>query len=116
MPSLKSARPPANDLESPPAPTHATAGAPVESAKPDVNIAGRLRFESFLLELSAFFAKASTDCIERGVDQWLEKLALFIGVDRISLWECDIAGGQLHLRHAYSVPEFPKVSTTVATA
>src|ERR1700722_471316 len=90
MPSLKRARPPANNLESPPAPTYATAGAPTEWAKADVNIAGRLRFESFLLELSAFFAKASTDRIERAVDLWLEKLARFTGIDRIALWECDM--------------------------
>ena len=85
-------------------------------ARPNANIAGRLRFESFLLELSAFFAKAPTDCIERGVDLWLEKLARFIGVDRISLWECDIDGRQMHLRHVYCVPDFPKASTTIATA
>src|SRR5277367_3072510 len=116
MPSLKSARPPTNNLESPPAPTHATAGAPTGWAQPDTNIAGRLRFESFLLELSAFFAKAPTDRVEQGVDLWLEKLARFNGVDRISLWEFDINGSQMHLRHVYCVPDFPKASTTIATA
>jgi PAS domain S-box-containing protein len=85
-------------------------------AQPDANIAGRLRFESFLLELSAFFAKAPTDSVERGVDLWLEKLARFIGVDRISLWECDTNAGQMHLRHAYCVPDFPKASSSIATA
>jgi PAS domain S-box-containing protein len=85
-------------------------------AQPDTNIAGRLRFESFLLELSAFFAKAPPDCVERGLELWLEKLCRFIGVDRISLWECDINGSQLNLRHAYCIPEFPTVSTTIATA
>jgi PAS domain S-box-containing protein len=114
---LKSARPSGAGPEHTPGNGKAAkARSAAGGVQPDANIAGRLRFESFLLELSAFFAKAPTDCVERGVDQWLEKLALFIGVDRISLWECDIAGGQLHLRHAYSVPEFPKVSTTVATA
>jgi PAS domain S-box-containing protein len=85
-------------------------------AQPDANIAGRLRFESFLLELSAFFAKAPTDCVERGVDLWLERLAQFIGVDRISLWECDTSAGQMHLRHVFCVPDFPKASTSIATA
>ena len=94
----------------------ATAGAPTESAKPDVNIAGRLRFESFLLELSAFFAKASTDCIEQAVDLWLEKLARFTGIDRIAFWECDTAGGQMHLRHIYSAPDFPQLPTRVFIA
>jgi PAS domain S-box-containing protein len=85
-------------------------------AKPEADIGGRPRFESFLLELSAFFAKAPTDCVERGLDLWLEKLARFTGVDRISLWECDIEGSQMHLRHVYCVPDFPKAATTVATA
>jgi PAS domain S-box-containing protein len=94
----------------------AIAGTAAGRAQPDANIAGRLRFESFLLELSAFFAKAPTDCVERGLDLWLEKLARFVGVDRISLWECDIDGSQMYLRHSYCVPDFPKASTTLATA
>jgi PAS domain S-box-containing protein len=116
MPALKSARPPANDLESPSARTQITAGASSEWAKPDANIAGRLRFESFLLELSAFFAKAATDCIERAVDLWLEKLARFIDVDRVALWECDTDGSQMHVRHIYFAPDFPPLPTKVFTA
>jgi PAS domain S-box-containing protein len=114
---LKSARPSAIGHKRPPANGKA---ANVRSssggAQPDANIAGRLRFESFLLELSAFFAKAPTDYLERGVDLWLEKLARFIGIDRISLWECDIDGSRMHLRHVYCVPDFPEASTTIATA
>jgi PAS domain S-box-containing protein len=113
---LKSTRPPANSLESPPPHTHAPAGAPTGWAKPDANIAGRLRFESFLLELSAFFAKASTDCIERAVDLWLEKLARFTGIDRIALWECVADGNQMHLRHVYSAPDFPQLPTRILSA
>jgi len=108
MPTSKSARPPANNV--------AAAGVPTEWAKPDANIAGRLRFESFLLELSAFFAKASTDGIERAVDLWLEKLARFTGIDRVALWECDTAVDQMHLRHLYSAPDFPVLPTRVSTA
>jgi hypothetical protein len=93
----------------------AIAASAAAGARPDANIAGRLRFESFLLELSAFFAKASTDCIELGLDLWLKKLAQFIGVDRISLWECDIDFGQMHLRHIYCAPGFANPSTTFAS-
>jgi PAS domain S-box-containing protein len=114
---LKSARPPAIGHKQAAANGKAaSARSAAGGVQPDANIAGRLRFESFLLELSAFFAKAPTDCVERGVDLWLEKLARFIGVDRISLWECDINGSQMHLRHVYCVPDFPKASTTIATA
>ena len=84
--------------------------------RPDANIAGRLRFESFLLELSSFFAKAPTNCVERGIDLWLEKLGQFIGVDRTVLWECASDFGRMHLRHIYRAPDFPEASTTVASA
>jgi PAS domain S-box-containing protein len=113
---LKSGRASGIGHKQPPANGKAAARSAAERAEPDANIAGRLRFESFLLELSAFFAKASTDCVERGVDSWLEKLARFIGVDRIGLWEYDIKGSQMHLRHVYSVPDFPEASSTIATA
>jgi PAS domain S-box-containing protein len=114
---LKSPRPSAVGHKKAPANGKVTiASSASESARPDANIAGRLAFESFFLELSAFFAKAPTDCVERGVDLWLEKLARFIGVDRISLWECDIDGSRMHLRHIYCAPDFPKASITIATA
>jgi PAS domain S-box-containing protein len=114
---LKSARPSAISRKQAPAGGKAgSAGSAAGGAQPDANIAGRLRFESFLLELSAFFAKAPTDSVEQGVDLWLEKLGRFIGVDRISLWECDIDGSQMHLRHVYCVPDFPRALTTIATA
>lgn len=113
---MKSGRASGIGHKQPPANGKAAARSAAERAEPDANIAGRLRFESFLLELSAFFAKASTDCVERGVDSWLEKLARFIGVDRIGLWEYDINGSQMHLRHVYSVPDFPEASSTIATA
>lgn len=73
-------------------------------AKPDANIAGRLRFESFLLELSAHFATARPDSADQSVDEWIEKLARFIGIDRISLWECDRDGVHMRRQHMYSYP------------
>jgi PAS domain S-box-containing protein len=113
---LKSARSSAIGRKQAPANGNAASARPAAGgAQSDANIAGRLRFESFLLELSAFFAKAPTDRVEQGVDLWLEKLARFNGVDRISLWEFDINGSQMHLRHIYCVPEFPRASTTFAT-
>jgi len=115
--TLKSARPSGVGREHAPANGKAAkAPSATGGARPDANIAGRLRFESFLLELSAFFAKAPTDCVERGVDRWLEKLARFIGVDRISLWECDVNCSQMHLRHVYCVSGFPKASTKIDPA
>jgi PAS domain S-box-containing protein len=84
-------------------------------AKPGANVIGRLRFESFLLELSAYFAKAPADFVDRGIDAWLEKLAGFIGVDRVSLWECDPDGVQMHRQHFYSRPGINIPSPIVRT-
>jgi PAS domain S-box-containing protein len=114
---LKSARPSTIDRKQAQASGKASnARSAAGGARPDANIAGRLRFESFLLELSAFFAKASTDSVEQGVDLWLEKLARFIDIDRIGLWECDINGALMRLRHTYCTQDFPQDSTTIATA
>jgi PAS domain S-box-containing protein len=79
-------------------------GASARRAKPNANIAGRMPFESFLLELSAYFAKAPADCVDQGIDEWLEKLARFVGIDRISFWECDPDGVQMRRHYLYSDP------------
>ncbi len=73
-------------------------------AKPDTNMAKRQPFESFLLELCAYFATAPADGVEKGIDEWIEKLARFMGIDRISLWECDPDGSRMHRAHYYCVP------------
>jgi PAS domain S-box-containing protein len=67
-------------------------------------MAGRLRFESLLVEMSAYFAKAPADHVDRGIDEWLEKLARFIRIDRISLWECDPDGTMFRRQHVFSNP------------
>jgi PAS domain S-box-containing protein len=83
----------------------ARTGAPgARRAKPDLNIAGRLRFESFLLELSAYFAKAPADSLDQGIQEWLEKLGRFIGIDRISFWECEPGDEHMRRLHLYSSP------------
>jgi PAS domain S-box-containing protein len=73
-------------------------------AKPDTNIARRQPFESFLLELCAYFATAPADGVEEGIDEWVEKLARFMGIDRISLWECEHNGSAWRQVHSFCVP------------
>jgi PAS domain S-box-containing protein len=73
-------------------------------AKPDSGLARRQPFESFLLELCAYFATTPADGVEKGIDEWIEKLARFMGIDRISLWECDPDGSRMHRAHYYCVP------------
>ncbi len=64
----------------------------------------RLRFESFLLELSAAFARVTADAVDHQVNTWLGKLAKFIDVDRCTVWELAANGVEVRLLHLYSRP------------
>jgi PAS domain S-box-containing protein len=65
-------------------------------SRPSGPVGRRLRFESFLFALSAAFAKTSGDRVHEEIRTWLGKLARFIRVDRISLWECAPDGSRGH--------------------
>jgi PAS domain S-box-containing protein len=84
--------------------------------KSGAKLDGRLRFESFLLELSAYFVKAPVDSVDRGIDEWLAKLAKFIAVDRISLWECEPDGSHMRRQHVFSKPGFPVRPSRLASS
>jgi PAS domain S-box-containing protein len=64
----------------------------------------RLRFESFLLDLSADFARTPADRVAAQIDVWLRRLAIMIRVDRCTLWEIGPEGGEVRLLHAYATP------------
>src|SRR5215470_5240111 len=64
----------------------------------------RLRFESFLLDLSAAFARARADQVPEQIDLWLSKLAIMIRVDRCTLWEIAPDGVEVRLLHGYAAP------------
>jgi PAS domain S-box-containing protein len=57
----------------------------------------KLRFESFLLELSAAFATVPVGGLAHQIEEWLGKVAGFIGVDRASLWELEPDGDTIRL-------------------
>src|SRR5277367_4664304 len=83
-------------------------------AKPGNTIAKRPRIESFLLALSADFVKAPADDVDRTIDVWLERLAAFLEVDKIGLWERDVDGTTVHRQHFYSVPGLQSVPSDAA--
>ncbi len=64
----------------------------------------RLRFESLLLRLSAGFANASADDVDRQIAIWLPRLAAFIGVERTSFWELPHRSRRMSCIHFYSAP------------
>ena len=77
------------------------------AARSDTALTQRLRFESFLLELSAAFATVPVGGLAHQIEEWLGRLAEFIDVDRSSLWELDPADGQIRLLYFYSTPGTP---------
>jgi PAS domain S-box-containing protein len=64
----------------------------------------RLRFETLLTELSAAFANLVTTEVDREIDQWLQTLTEFLGVDRASFFQFEEDGTKLYRSHSYTVP------------
>jgi PAS domain S-box-containing protein len=67
----------------------------------------KLRFESFLLELSAAFATVPVGGLAHQIEEWLGKVAGFIGVDRASLWELEPHGDTIRLLFFHGRPRTP---------
>ncbi len=92
--------------------------ATARTERPATDAAGgrRLLFESLLVDLSAYFVKVPADRVDQGIDLWLEKVAEFIGVDRISLWERDPAAGNMQRRYSFVAPGAAPVRDLVANS
>ena len=74
------------------------------AAKSDTALTQRLRFESFLLELSAAFATVPVGGLAHQIEEWLGKLAEFIDVDRSSLWELHPGDERIRLLYFHARP------------
>jgi PAS domain S-box-containing protein len=74
------------------------------SRQPGTALTQKLRFESFLLELSAAFATVPVGGLAHQIEEWLGKLAEFIGVDRSSLWELAPGGERIRLLYFHAAP------------
>ncbi|HBB86540.1 MAG TPA: hypothetical protein DC047_02865 [Blastocatellia bacterium] len=64
----------------------------------------RLRFETMVTELSATFANLSPNEVDREIDNWLQTLAAFLGVDRASFLQFGDDWTTLYRSHSYTVP------------
>jgi PAS domain S-box-containing protein len=69
-----------------------------------INLQERLRFETFLAELSAAFVSMPAGAITQHFDTWLTRLTDLVGVDRGTLLQFSSDGRSLFRRHTYSVP------------
>jgi PAS domain S-box-containing protein len=80
------------------------------SRQPGTALTQKLRFESFLLELSAAFATVPVGGMAHQIEEWLGKLAEFIGVDRSSLWELGSDDERIRLLYFHARPGIPAPS------
>jgi PAS domain S-box-containing protein len=76
----------------------------------------RLRFESFLLALSAAFARTSDEDVDAEIHIWLRRITRFVHVDRINIWECTPDGSRMqrsfvHCRSGEAPPPCRTVET-----
>jgi PAS domain S-box-containing protein len=78
------------------------AGCPLASL-----IEERLRFETLLGELSATFVNLPANQVDSQIELALQRLVLFLGVDRGGLAELLVDQNQLVITHSYNLPGAP---------
>ncbi|MCM2356810.1 MAG: sigma 54-interacting transcriptional regulator [Geobacteraceae bacterium] len=64
----------------------------------------RLRVESLLSDLSTDFIKVTVSEVDRKIEQGLQKVVEFLGVDRSSIWHVSPDKEQLLLTHSFALP------------
>jgi PAS domain S-box-containing protein len=75
-----------------------------ERKRAESALAERLRFETFLTELSAAFANLPSHRVDEAIEEWIRRLVNFLGTDRVTFSDFE-ENGQFYRRHSYSVPE-----------
>jgi len=66
-------------------------------------LAERLRFETFLTELSAAFANLPAQRVDQEIEVWIRRLAGFLSVDRVTFSDFS-QNGEFARRHSYTMP------------
>jgi len=74
-----------------------------ERKRAESALAERLRFETFLTELSAAFANLPSHRVDEAIEEWIRRLVNFLGIDRVTFSDFE-ENGQFYRRHSYSVP------------
>jgi signal transduction histidine kinase len=73
----------------------------------------RLRFETLLAELSATFVNLSAGQVDSQIESSLQRLVLFLGLDRGGLAELLVDQRQLVITHSYHLPGVPPQPRTI---
>ncbi len=73
----------------------------------------RLRFEVLLADLSARFVKLPADAVDRAIEDGLQRLVEFLGVDRSTFFEFSADHSQMRTTHSYALPGFEPVPQAI---
>ncbi len=76
----------------------------------------RLKFESFLSELSAAFINVPVSEVDQKIEQGLQKVVAFLAFDRCSIWQFLPENGKLCLTHSFSLSGIEQPPLTVEAA
>ncbi len=74
----------------------------------------RLHFETLLSGLSAAFVNLASHDFDSVVELWLQRLAEFLTVDRVSVLEFCAERDEVQLTHSYATPGIPPMPSTLA--
>ena len=77
-------------------------------------LAKRLQFETLLAELSAQFVTVEANEVDREIDQGIKRLAEFLGIDRVRLWQLSGPQGEFISTHSWAAPGIQPMSLTPA--
>ena len=75
-----------------------------EQRAKDAALEERLKFESFLADLSAAFIHVPVSDVDLKIEQGLQKIVDFLAFDRCSIWQFLPEDGRLHMAHSYALP------------
>jgi len=67
----------------------------------------RLRFETFLAELSATFVNVPASQVDAEIESALRQIVDFLGIDRSGFGEVSANGRQMEITHSYELPGVP---------
>lgn len=84
-----------------------------EQKSKDAALGERLKFESFLSDLSAAFVNVPVSDVDRKVEQGLHSVVDFLGFDRCSVWQFSAEDGRLYLTHSYALAGITQPPSTV---
>src|ERR1700679_4323892 len=73
----------------------------------DLDLDERLRFERLLTDLSATFVNVAADLVDAQIEQALERLVGFLGVERSSFGQISDDNRGILATHSFVVPGYP---------